>query len=121
MPWPRWRIWRWFTGARVVATFTAANEEFVKRLDADEVMDYRQTDFTPMNRGNAALDTIGGVRHAFVSLKPHGGLPAGIAKFANSGKLRSTFGTNPPLAEARWAYEMSLAGHTRGKIALKVN
>jgi NADPH:quinone reductase-like Zn-dependent oxidoreductase len=44
----------------VIATCSTANVDFVKSLGADEVIDYRQTDFTHMKHVDAVLDTIGG-------------------------------------------------------------
>jgi NADPH:quinone reductase-like Zn-dependent oxidoreductase len=140
-------------GAHVIATCSTANVDFVKGLGADEVIDYRQSDFTHMKHVDAVLDTIGGevqerswkvirpfgilvsivsqpsiemaeslnIRHAFVILKPDGALLASIAKLVDTGKIKSTVETVLPLAEARGAQELSRAGHTRGKIVLKVN
>jgi NADPH:quinone reductase-like Zn-dependent oxidoreductase len=47
-------------GAHVLATCSTANADFVKGLGADEVIDYRQTDFTHMRHVDAVLDTLGG-------------------------------------------------------------
>lgn len=52
-------------GARVLATASAANHEYVRSLGADEVMDYTQTDFVEAVRAFApkgvdvAYDTVG--------------------------------------------------------------
>ena len=61
------------------------------------------------------------VRSAHVSLKPDGVLLAGIAKLVDGGKIKSAVETILPLAEARRAQELSMTGHTRGKIVLQVN
>jgi NADPH:quinone reductase-like Zn-dependent oxidoreductase len=47
-------------GAHVIATCSTGNVDFVRSLGADEVIDYRQADFTHMRRVDAALDTLGG-------------------------------------------------------------
>lgn len=47
-------------GAHVIATCSTANTEFVKGLGADEVIDYRQADFTHMKHADVVLDTLGG-------------------------------------------------------------
>src|ERR1051326_4234332 len=48
-------------GARVVATASAANHDYVRELGADEVIDYRTTDFArAVSDCDAVLDTVGG-------------------------------------------------------------
>jgi NADPH:quinone reductase-like Zn-dependent oxidoreductase len=44
-----------------------------------------------------------------------------LAKLIDSGKLKSVVETILPLAEVRRAHELSQAGHTRGKIVLRVD
>jgi NADPH:quinone reductase-like Zn-dependent oxidoreductase len=68
-------------GARVIATTSAANAEYVRGLGADEVIDYNSRDFTQEVKGvDAVFETVGGdvTRRSFEVLKP-GGRIASIA------------------------------------------
>lgn len=48
-------------GARVIATASAPNHDFVRRLGADEIVDYRARPFEEQVSGvDAVLDTVGG-------------------------------------------------------------
>jgi NADPH:quinone reductase-like Zn-dependent oxidoreductase len=47
-------------GAYVVATTSAPNKEFVKSLDADEIIDYHKEDFGTLRDFDLVFDTIGG-------------------------------------------------------------
>ncbi|MHB1307356.1 MAG: NADP-dependent oxidoreductase [Limisphaerales bacterium] len=59
-------------------------------------------------------------RQAFVFVQPNAEQLGELAKLAESGKLEAVVETVLPLSEARKAQELSQAGHTRGKIVLKV-
>ncbi len=64
-------------GARVYATASAQNHDYVKSLGADEVIDYTARDFTEaVPECDVVYDTIGGDVHArsFSVLKPGGRL-----------------------------------------------
>ncbi len=68
-------------GARVITTASAANHDYVKGLGADEVIDYRNEDFTQrVANCDAVFDTVGGdvAMKSFAVLKP-GGRAAFIA------------------------------------------
>ena len=68
-------------GARVITTTSAANRDYVKKLGADEVIDYNAQDFTKVVSGvDAVFDTVGGevAKRSFSVLKP-GGRAAFIA------------------------------------------
>lgn len=68
-------------GAHVITTASAANHDYVKKLGADEVIDYRAQDFTKVVSGvDAVFDTVGGevTQKSFAVLKP-GGRAAFIA------------------------------------------
>ena len=68
-------------GAHVITTASAANHDYVRRLGADEVIDYRSQDFTKRVSGcDALFDTVGGdvATRSFTVLKP-GGRAAFIA------------------------------------------
>ena len=48
-------------GARVITTASAANHDYVRRLGADQAIDYRTQDFTRLVKGcDAVFDTVGG-------------------------------------------------------------
>ncbi len=68
-------------GARVITTASAANHAYVRKLGADEAIDYRSQDFTKVVKGvDAVFDTVGGdvTQKSFAVLKP-GGRLASIA------------------------------------------
>jgi NADPH:quinone reductase-like Zn-dependent oxidoreductase len=68
-------------GARVITTASAANLDYVRSLGADEVIDYRTTDFTQAVKNvDAVFETVGGdvATRSFAVLKP-GGRAAFIA------------------------------------------
>ena len=62
-------------GARVVTTTSAANIDYVRRLGADQVIDYSAQDFTRVVSGcDAVFDTVGGdvAQKSFAVLRPGG-------------------------------------------------
>lgn len=64
-------------GARVLATASARNHDYLRGLGADEVIDYTQRDFTEaVPACDVVLDTIGGEVHrrSFAVLRPGGRL-----------------------------------------------
>ena len=64
-------------GARVIATASAANHDYVHSLGADEVIDYRTEDFTRRVKDvDAVFDTAGGdvTTRSFSVLRPGGRL-----------------------------------------------
>src|SRR4029077_12224346 len=61
-----------------------------------------------------------GVRATFVAGHPSGAQLAEIGKVIDSGKLAPIIDRILPLSEARRAHELSQAGHTHGKIVLRV-
>lgn len=64
-------------GARVITTASEQNRTFLKELGADQVIDYRQEDFSEVLQGiDLVIDTMGGEIQAksFHVLKPHGRL-----------------------------------------------
>jgi NADPH:quinone reductase-like Zn-dependent oxidoreductase len=68
-------------GARVITTASAANHDYVRKLGADQVIDYNAQDFTKTVSGcDAVFDTVGGdvAKRSFAVLKP-GGRAAFIA------------------------------------------
>ncbi|HSF20821.1 MAG TPA: NADP-dependent oxidoreductase [Burkholderiales bacterium] len=72
-----------YIGARVISTASAANLDYVRRLGADQVIDYNAQDFTKAVSGcDAVFDTVGGevAKRAFDVLRP-----GGRAAFIGSG------------------------------------
>jgi NADPH:quinone reductase-like Zn-dependent oxidoreductase len=73
-------------GARVVTTASAANHDYLRRLGADQIVDYNKDDFTKVVSGvDAVFDTVGGdvATRSYLVLKP-GGRAAFIASGANA-------------------------------------
>lgn len=75
-------------GAKVISTTSTANLDFVRSLGADEVIDYKTTDFTKVVKNiDAVFDTVGDdvATKSFAVLKP-GGRAAFIASGAQAPK-----------------------------------
>ena len=73
-------------GARVITTASASNHDYVRKLGADEVIDYKAQDFTKVAKNvDAVFDTVGGdvTQRSFAVLKP-GGRLASIAGGASA-------------------------------------
>jgi len=68
-------------GARVITTASAANHDYVKKLGADQVIDYRKDDFTKIvSNCDAVFDTVGGdVTAKSFSVLKSGGRLASVA------------------------------------------
>jgi NADPH:quinone reductase-like Zn-dependent oxidoreductase len=70
-------------GARVITTASAANHDYLRRLGADQIIDYNREDVTRIVSGvDAVFDTVGGdtVKSSFAVLRP-----GGRAAFIGSG------------------------------------
>lgn len=71
-------------GAHVITTASASNHDYLRRLGADEIIDYNTQDFTKVVSGvDAVFETVGGgelVERSFSVLKP-----GGRAAFIGSG------------------------------------
>ncbi|WP_230515226.1 NADP-dependent oxidoreductase [Teredinibacter turnerae] len=62
-------------GARVYATCSSANVDYVKSLGADEVIDYTQIDFAKLTNIDVVLDTLGGeAQESSLSVLKPGGM-----------------------------------------------
>ena len=62
-------------GARVITTASAENHDYLRRLGADRIIDYRSQDFTREASGcDAVFDTVGGdvAMRSFAVLRPGG-------------------------------------------------
>ena len=73
-------------GARVITTASAANHDYVRKLGADQIIDYTKEDFTKVVSGvDAVFDTVGGdvAQRSFAVLRP-GGRAAFIGSGANA-------------------------------------
>jgi len=138
-------------GAYVVATASARNHGLMKELGADEVIDYRQSDFSVLVRSiDLVIDTMGGetLERSWQVLKPGGMVasladhtiqPHGDAKgsfvFFNhdvgvlkkvierfeARQLQVVLDTVHPLNEARAALEQVASGHARGKVIIRAS
>ena len=70
-------------GARVITTASAANHDYLRKLGADQIIDYTRQDFTKVVSGvDAVFDTVGDdtVKGSFAVLRP-----GGRAAFIGSG------------------------------------
>jgi NADPH:quinone reductase-like Zn-dependent oxidoreductase len=70
-------------GARVITTASAANHDYLRKLGADQIIDYTKQDFTKIVSGcDAVFDTVGGdtIKGSFAVLRP-----GGRAAFIGSG------------------------------------
>ena len=68
-------------GARVITTASASNHDYLRKIGADEIIDYNAVDFTKAVRDcDAVFETVGGdvAQRSFAVLKP-GGRAAFIA------------------------------------------
>jgi NADPH:quinone reductase-like Zn-dependent oxidoreductase len=83
-------------GARVITTASAQNHDYVRKLGADQVIDYRAQDFTDVVKDvDAVFDTVGGdvTSRSFDVLKPGGRLASvavgGAAPVTTRGDVKS--------------------------------
>src|SRR5262245_14773807 len=70
-------------GARVITTASPANHDYLRKLGADQIVDYTREDFTKVVSGcDAVFDTVGGevANRSFAVLRP-----GGRAAFIGSG------------------------------------
>ncbi|HTZ98787.1 MAG TPA: NADP-dependent oxidoreductase [Candidatus Aquilonibacter sp.] len=140
-------------GARVIATASARNHDFVRSLGADQVIDYNTTRFEDVVRDvDVVLDSITGdvadrsygvikkggiyvsilrppstekaaalgVRTAHTFVQANVAQLGELARLVDAGKLKASIEKVFPLAEAAAAHDLNAAGHTRGKIVLRV-
>ncbi len=135
-------------GAYVIGTATEGKHDFLRDLGADELIDYKNTDFaTAVRDVDVVLDLIGDdyTERSIPTLRPGGFLvtiPGGaadhsarvrqtwvlvepdhhgldqITELIEKGALRVEVAAVLPLAEAARAHEIGEAGRTRGKIVL---
>ena len=80
-------------GARVITTASASNHDYLRKLGADQIIDYNAQDFTKVVSGcDAVFETVGGdvVNRSFAVLRP-----GGRAAFIGSGQTAPV----PPRAD----------------------
>src|SRR6516225_5442264 len=92
-------------GARVITTASAANHDYLRRIGADEIIDYNAVDFTKAVKNcDAVFDTVGGdvAQRSFQVLRS-GGRAAFIASGAQAPKPDRTDveSLRPPVGRAR--------------------
>lgn len=137
-------------GARVVATASPRNHDFLRTIGADEVIDYRQNWLEAAAGVDAAYDCVGGETwEGCVAALREGGRAVTIAAWGSpvdrpgvelsvfsasvtdqrlveiaglvdAGLVRVEVSGRFPLAEAARAHEMVETGHTRGKVLLRL-
>jgi NADPH:quinone reductase-like Zn-dependent oxidoreductase len=136
-------------GARVITTASASNHDYLRKIGADEIIDYNAVDFTKIVRDcDAVFDTVGGdvAQRSFTVLKPGGRaallplehrrrsrtaatlLPCGrasdaierIVALVASGAVRPPEVTSYLLSEAVAAHRVSESRHFRGKLVFLV-
>lgn len=138
-------------GAAVIATASAKNHALLEGLGADEVIDYRQDDFTRrVKNADIVLDLIGGetlqrswavirpggilvtlidralthngaIRGAFAQLTTNAALLENIALLVCAGKLRVVIDTAYSLAQAHHALAQVASGHSAGKVLVRIS
>jgi NADPH:quinone reductase-like Zn-dependent oxidoreductase len=107
-------------GARVITTTSAANADYVRKLGADQVIDYNAEDFTKLGQVcDAVFDTVGGdvATRSYAVLKP-GGRAAFIASGPQAPKPERSDvqGLRPPVARARAPLERIAALYLSGAV-----
>ncbi len=132
-------------GARVITTASASNHDYLRKIGADEIIDYNAVDFTKVVRDcDAAFDTVGGDvapggRAAFiasgaqapkpdrsdvVALRPSVGRDRQhlerIVALVARGAVRPLEITCYQLSEAVAAHKVSESRHFRGKLVFQV-
>ncbi|HEX8770532.1 MAG TPA: NADP-dependent oxidoreductase [Acidimicrobiales bacterium] len=135
-------------GARVVATASPSNHDFLRSIGADEVLDYHGDWVAAARPVDAAFDCVGGttwdecvaaVRDGGRAVSIIGSVPldtdrdvtlstfaarltgerlVAAARLVDDGKLKVEIAARLPLEEAAKAHDMIETGHTRGKIVL---
>jgi NADPH:quinone reductase-like Zn-dependent oxidoreductase len=107
-------------GARVITTASAANHDYLRKLGADDVIDYNARDFAEAVADcDAVFDTVGGdvAQRSFAVLKP-GGRAAFIASGPQAPKPDRSDVTSlrPPVGRARKPLERIAALFLAGAI-----
>lgn len=136
-------------GCEVVGTASPANHDFLRELGVTEVVDYHRGPVSEQLSApvEAVLDLVGGdaladapnqVKHptriasiidaqkvhelggTYVFVRPERAHLDALADLADAGKLRVDLAEVLPLEQIAEAHRRSEAGHTRGKIAVRI-
>ncbi|HEX6935667.1 MAG TPA: NADP-dependent oxidoreductase [Actinomycetes bacterium] len=136
-------------GCEVVGTASPANHDFLRDLGVTEVVDYHRGPVSEQLSApvEAVLDLVGGdaladapnqVKHptriasiidaqkvhelggTYVFVRPERAHLDALADLADAGKLRVDLADVLPLEQIAEAHRRSEAGHTRGKIAVRI-
>lgn len=136
-------------GCEVVGTASPDNHDFLRELGVTEVVDYHQGPVSEQLSApvEAVLDLVGGdaledapnqVKHptriasiidaqkvhelggTYVFVRPERAHLDALADLADAGKLRVDLAEVLPLEQIAEAHRRSEAGHTRGKIAVRI-
>ena len=136
-------------GCEVVGTASPDNHDFLRELGVTEVVDYHQGPVSELLSApvEAVLDLVGGdaladapnqVKHptriasiidaqkvhelggTYVFVRPERAHLDALADLAGAGKLRVDLAEVLPLEQIAEAHRRSEAGHTRGKIAVRI-
>jgi NADPH:quinone reductase-like Zn-dependent oxidoreductase len=137
-------------GARVIATASAGNADFVRELGADDVIDYKKVRFEEAVKNvDVVFDGVGGdtlerswnvlksggklvtivsqnetapprTGAAFMLVQADGSQLAQISRMIDAGHLRVQLDNTFPLTQVREAYARAQQGGLRGKITLAV-
>lgn len=136
-------------GCEVVGTASPANHDFLRDLGVTEVVDYHRGPVSEQLSApvEAVLDLVGGdaladapnqVKHptriasiidaqkvhelggTYVFVRPERAHLDALADLADAGKLRVDLAEVLPLEQIAEAHRRSEAGHTRGKIAVRI-
>jgi NADPH:quinone reductase-like Zn-dependent oxidoreductase len=107
-------------GASVVTTASATNHDYVRKLGADEIIDYNAVDFTKVVKDcDAVFETVGGdvAQRSYAVLKP-GGRAAFIASGAQAPKPERSdvTGLRPAVGRDRPHLERIVALVTSGAV-----
>lgn len=108
-------------GARVITTASADNHDYVRKLGADQVIDYRTQDFTKDVAGcDAAFDTVGGdvTMRSFTVLKPGGRLATVARGTAPASPRPDAKSLRPKVDRDRRTLERVAALVTQGAVPL---
>ncbi|MFC5865057.1 NADP-dependent oxidoreductase [Acidicapsa dinghuensis] len=135
--------------AYVIATASKANIDFVKKLGANEVIDYRERRFEEVGMVDVIFDTVGGetlnrsldilqssgrlitiaadaesstdprVKNAFFIVEQNGDQLASLGKLFDSGQLIAFVKAELPMEEADQAYSGSISGNP-GKLVILI-
>jgi NADPH:quinone reductase-like Zn-dependent oxidoreductase len=138
-------------GARVFATASARNVDFVRSLGAEQVVDYRASRFEDVvKQVDLVFDTVGGetldrswsvlapggrlvtvssadhsndarLKEAFFIVKPDRRQLIEVGRLLDAGKIRTELDAVVPLSQVSDAYSGKVAGRGRGKLVVAIS